>query len=239
MQKLSKLNKAMELGKPSSVIDKLATEYLEEVAHKEWLEIMQTEYDAQVEYETVAVVTTNEEGEEVITTEEVAVEGQLSFNEWLNETETVVTGSKEILDEAGEPTGETEDITEEVPVRPEPAHTIDLEGWKEANTKAYKKTVVRKKIRDFKDLEDDVTDLKKTVQFMARGFAGLWATMPQEIRDANPYKDNFDLFTQAVSTTEMRLDLETDQVAKIAKILDDEATIAQILVATGYVPEGA
>jgi hypothetical protein len=164
---------------------------------------------------------------------------EVSFSEWLNETNTIVVGSKELLDENGEPTGETEDITQDVPVRPEPEHVIDLQSWKDEHFKPYKKTVVRKKIRDFKDLEDDVTDLKKTVQFMARGFAGLWASLPQDVKDSNPYKDNFDLFAQAVATTEMRLDLEADQTAKIAKILQDEATIAQILVDTGYVPEGA
>jgi len=101
----------------------------------------------------------------------------------------------------------------------------------------YKKKKVREAIREFKDIEDDLTDLKKVVQFMARGFAGIWATTPQEMKDANPYKDNFDLFTQSILNTQMRLDLEVDQTAKIAKILNDEKFIAQILVDTGYTPE--
>lgn len=92
-----------------------------------------------------------------------------------------------------------------------------------------KKANARNEIRKIKDFEDDLTDLKKVVQFMARGFAGLWASLPQDMKDANPYKDNFDLFTQAVATTQMRLDLESDQVSKIAKILEDEAEFAQIV----------
>jgi hypothetical protein len=93
----------------------------------------------------------------------------------------------------------------------------------------HTKRQLRDKIRGIKDLEDDLTDLKKTVQFMARGFAGLWASLPQDMKDANPYKDNFDLFTEAIVNTQLRLDLETDQVSKIAKILNDEAQFAQIV----------
>jgi hypothetical protein len=91
------------------------------------------------------------------------------------------------------------------------------------------KQKARNKIRNIKDIEDDLTDLKKVVQFMARGFAGLWVSLPQELKDANPYKDNFDLFSNAVLNTELRLDLELDQVAKIAKILQDEAEFATIV----------
>ena len=87
----------------------------------------------------------------------------------------------------------------------------------------------RTKIRNIKDIEDDLTDLKKTVQFMARGFAGLWLSLPQEIKDANLYKDNFDLFTSAIENTQFRLDLEVNQAAKLAKILQDEAEFATIV----------
>lgn len=87
----------------------------------------------------------------------------------------------------------------------------------------------RTKIRNIKDIEDDLTDLKKIVQFMARGFAGLWVSLPQELKDVNPYKDNFNLFTEAIINTEVRLDLEVNQAAKIAKILQDEAEFATIV----------
>ena len=87
----------------------------------------------------------------------------------------------------------------------------------------------RTKIREIKDIEDDLTDLKKIVQFMARGFAGLWVSLPQELKDANPYKDNFNLFSEAIANTEVRLDLEVNQAAKIAKILQDEADFATIV----------
>jgi len=91
------------------------------------------------------------------------------------------------------------------------------------------KNKARHRIREQKDLEDDLTDLKKVVQFMARGFAGLWASLPQEVKDANAYKENFDNFSSAVASAQLRLDLEADQVAKIAKILQDEESFAQIV----------
>jgi len=59
-----------------------------------------------------------------------------------------------------------------------------------SSTVRKEKLIARDKIRQKKDLEDDLTDLKKTVQFMARGFAGLWASLPQEMKDANPYKES-------------------------------------------------
>jgi hypothetical protein len=96
------------------------------------------------------------------------------------------------------------------------------------NPTKYKK-VARTKIRQQKDLEDDLTDLKKVVQFMARGLAGLWASLPQDVKDANRYKDNFDNFSSAVATVQLRLDLEADQVAKITQILQDEENFAQIV----------
>jgi hypothetical protein len=96
------------------------------------------------------------------------------------------------------------------------------------NPKKYKQ-IARQKIRQQKDIEDDLTDLKKVVQFMARGFAGLWASLPQDVKDANPYKANFDNFSSAVASAQLRLDLEADQEAKIAKILEDEESFAQIV----------
>ena len=91
------------------------------------------------------------------------------------------------------------------------------------------KAEARKKIRQAKDIEDDLTDLKQIVQFIARGFAGLWVSLPQELKDSNPYKDNFDLFSDAIINIEVRLDLEENQASKIAKILQDEAEFAIIV----------
>ena len=95
--------------------------------------------------------------------------------------------------------------------------------------KEVNKKKARTLIRNFKDFEDDLTDLKKIVQFMARGFAGLWESLPTDIKESNLYKDNFDIFSTAIMSASFRLDLEEDQVAKISKILNDEETFTEIV----------
>ena len=75
-----------------------------------------------------------------------------------------------------------------------------------------------------KDIEDDLVDQKQLIQFMARGFAGLWLSLPQEIKDANPFKANFDLFSDVILTQKVRLDLEADQVLRIREIINDEVS---------------
>ena len=91
------------------------------------------------------------------------------------------------------------------------------------------KLQARKSIRELKDFEDDLTDLKKVVQFMARGFAGLWKSLPDDVKNNNPYKENFDLFSTTIMTSEIRIDLEKNQAEKVNKILQDEETYAKIV----------
>ena len=96
------------------------------------------------------------------------------------------------------------------------------------NPIAFKKNA-RTKIRQVKDIEDDLTDQKQLLQFMARGFAGLWASLPQDIKDNNPYKDNFDAFSAMIINSNFRLDLEANQAEKIANIIQDESEFANIV----------
>jgi len=91
------------------------------------------------------------------------------------------------------------------------------------------KLSARSRIRNIKDLEDDLTDQKQLVQFMARGFAGLWLSLPDELKVDNPYKDNFDAFSDLVVNSSFRLDLESNQAAKIGKIINDESDFANIV----------
>ena len=78
-------------------------------------------------------------------------------------------------------------------------------------------------------MEDDLTDQKQIIQFMARGFAGLWMSLPEDIKNANPYKANFDLFSSMIGEVNLRLDLEDSQVEKIAGIINDEQEFATIV----------
>lgn len=93
---------------------------------------------------------------------------------------------------------------------------------------AFKKTA-RQKIRNIKDIEDDLVDQKQLLQFMANGLAGLWFSLPQDIKDENPYKNNFEVFSQIVFDSKLRLDLESDVIAKITQIINDESKFANIV----------
>lgn len=95
--------------------------------------------------------------------------------------------------------------------------------------KAQLKRETRVKIRNLKDFEDDLTDLKKIVQFMTRGLCAIWDNLPEEQKQANAYRNNFDQFSAAAKQAEFRIDLELDQVTKVAQILSDEADITKIV----------
>ena len=118
------------------------------------------------------------------------------------------------------------EILEFIPVTLTPEELQELHDQKHLR---QSKMTARGRIRGVKDLEDDLTDQKQIIQFMARGFAGLWVSLPQEIKDANPYKANFDLFSTMVGQVNLRLDLEDDQLARITGIINDEQEFATIV----------
>ena len=109
-----------------------------------------------------------------------------------------------------------------------PLNASNQQKAKDRINKRYKGNA-RTKIREIKDIEDDLVDQKQLIQFMARGFAGLWLSLPQEIKDANPFKANFDLLSEVILTQKVRLDLEEDQVLRIGAIINDEVSFADIV----------
>ena len=96
-------------------------------------------------------------------------------------------------------------------------------------TPKVQKNTARSKIRNIKDIEDDLVDQKQLIQFLSRGLASLWKTLPAEIKEANPYAENFELFSDEILSVDVRLDLESDQIAKIMSILKDEEEFAKIV----------
>ena len=104
-----------------------------------------------------------------------------------------------------------------------------LDELKKQNYINSQKLNARSKIRSIKDLEDDLTDQKQLIQFMARGFASLWETLPEDIKEANIYKENFDTISSRILTMDVRIDLEKNQFEKISNILTDEEEFAKIV----------
>lgn len=87
----------------------------------------------------------------------------------------------------------------------------------------------RNKIRKIKDFEDDLTDQKILIQFLARGIVALFNSQPQEVKDANVYKGGFEALSETILTKDVRLDLEDNQVAKIINIILVEEVFANIV----------
>ena len=104
-----------------------------------------------------------------------------------------------------------------------------LSELKKQNYINSQKNTARSKIRNIKDIEDDLVDQKQLIQFLSRGLASLWKTLPTEIKEANPYAANFELFSDEILSVDVRLDLEADQIAKIMSILKDEEEFAKIV----------
>lgn len=93
----------------------------------------------------------------------------------------------------------------------------------------FSKQSARNKIRSIKDIEDDLTDTKMLVQFLARGLVSTFNSQAQNIKDANIYKDGFEALSSTILTKDVRLDLEENQIARIIEIISDEETFANIV----------
>ena len=91
-----------------------------------------------------------------------------------------------------------------------------------------KKLNARNEIRKVKDFEDDLTDQKILIQFLARGLVGVYSVLTDEQKANLPYKENFEIFAAAVTANNVRLDKEEDQVQRVMKIIQDEVTFADI-----------
>jgi hypothetical protein len=94
------------------------------------------------------------------------------------------------------------------------------------------KLEARQSIRDIVDLDDDLVNTKRSLQFLIRGFVSMWDSLPQEQKDVNPYKNNLDTFSNLIKTTLLRIDLDGDstaQATKITEVLNLESIFSQIV----------
>lgn len=110
--------------------------------------------------------------------------------------------------------------------------TLTDEEKTELLSQRYMKTSklnARNKIRKIKDIEDDLTDQKMLIQFLARGLVAVFNSQETAIKDANVYKDGFEALNTTILTKDVRLDLENDQIQRIIQIITDEEMFAQIV----------
>jgi len=102
------------------------------------------------------------------------------------------------------------------------------------------KATARAKIRAQKSLEDDLVDTKILLQFLIYGVVDIYSVLTPEQKLALAYDDNLSAFTAIMKDPNnlFRVDVETDQLARISKIVTDELTFANI-AKTEYIDKKA
>jgi len=109
--------------------------------------------------------------------------------------------------------------------------TLTEEESQELKEQRFLKTSKKQaenRIRKIKSLEDDVTDQKILIQFLARGLVSIHSILTEQQKANLPYKENFEVFATAVIMNNVRLDKEENQVGRVMEIIADEVTFADI-----------
>ena len=93
------------------------------------------------------------------------------------------------------------------------------------------KQTARTMIRQRKDIEDDLTDNKQVIQWLLYAVLDLYNALPQSQKDTLKYKNVMSNFYGLMmnDTTKLRVDVEPDPSAKLAKVLQDEIDFAEIV----------
>lgn len=138
------------------------------------------------------------------------------------ETYTIVDLFQDIVNEDG-----TITTKEEL----EAAYLAEL---KKAELNSYKmeaRTIIRDISNGGKDIEDDLVDTKMVLQFALYAIVDIYNQLTDEQKSSLKYRDNLAMFAPMLQdpSNKLRVDVEPDQVAKIAKILTDEVKFAQIV----------
>lgn len=88
----------------------------------------------------------------------------------------------------------------------------------------------RQKIRQSKDIEDDLTDTKIIMQWLAYAVIDIYSVLSEEQKADMAYGNNMAMFASMLQNPEakLRVDVEPDQLLKIQKIFMDELNFANI-----------
>lgn len=107
------------------------------------------------------------------------------------------------------------------------ATSADIDGCKQ---REELKMVARAKIREVKDIEDDLTDTKIILQWLAYAVIDIYSVLTDEQKTSMAYGDNIAIFAQMLKNPDakLRVDVEPNQLEKIQKIFSDELNFAGI-----------
>ncbi len=91
------------------------------------------------------------------------------------------------------------------------------------------KVVTRAKVRELKDLEDDLTDLKRVVQGLITFVVDDWRAKSQADKDNSKFKSILDTLDTTVAENISALTTIEKDLQKIESIVDGEVAIAKVV----------
>ncbi len=91
------------------------------------------------------------------------------------------------------------------------------------------KIVTRAKVRELKDLEDDLTDLKRVVHSLITFVVDDWRVKPQAEKDNSRFKTVLDTLDTTVAENISALTTIEKDLNKIESIVDGEVAIAKVV----------
>jgi len=105
----------------------------------------------------------------------------------------------------------------------------DIEAAKTFINNINLKLVTRAKVREMKDIEDDLVDLKKMVQSMITFAVDDWNNKPESEKSNSKFKSIFPDLTSAISSNKESLSTIDKDLEKIEEIVDLEVAIAAVV----------
>jgi len=105
----------------------------------------------------------------------------------------------------------------------------DMEVAKSFINNIKLKLVTRAKVREMKDVEDDLVDLKKLVQSLMVFAVDDWNDKDENEKSKSKFKDIFPSIQEAISSSIKSLSTIENDLEKIEEIVDLEVEIAKIV----------
>ena len=106
---------------------------------------------------------------------------------------------------------------------------LDIEAAKTFINNLELKLVTRAKVREMKDLEDDLVDIKRLAQTLITFVVDDWKNKPESEKKASKYKSVMDELSNVVAENIGILSSVDKDIDKISEIVDTEVEIAKVV----------
>jgi hypothetical protein len=105
----------------------------------------------------------------------------------------------------------------------------DMEEAKKFINNIELKLITRAKVREIKDIEDDLVDLKKMVQSLVSFSVADWETKSQAQKDASKFGPLMDNLKTALSENRSSITTVDNDLEKLESVIDLEVEIAKVV----------